>query len=812
MECREFKFFQQLFVRMSLLLGHSYSLARGLLFFLAGISFLVLTACAGGGGAGGSGGNGGPLRLLEVKLTFAPIPGGFEIGNQSGFGNFVSLNITAISGTKYVDEDINIAEFSDDSYNFLGLDEQSNYTFEIIGTLGDGGQQEVKIDFVWEENEEDHNNGGIRPGLDTDGDRRANSVDEDDDNDNVLDLMDTGMVDGRECRLHGDCDNDGVMDDVDNCRFVVNPRQDNRDSAEDGGDACDEDDDNDGVNDDSDRCSIGVTNWTSNGDTDNDGDGCLDDSTEDTDDDNDGLADTDVKERQMNSDNVRCSLLADCDGDTIRDIDEVAADCVTKADCDNDGAEDGDEIAGCVQDSDCDGDGEMDGADIDADGDGLIEIGTHEELNAIRYALNGSGSRSAESAALDTSGCGNNNDITSCAGYELVANISLATYADDEGGKGWQPLGHDIDGATTGCQGATFDGTFEGNGFMISDLNISRSGEDCVGLFGHIAADSEIRNLTLHIETVIGRHGVGGLVGGGSSARIVSSAVVVGEVRGSSNVGGLVGDGIRAQIHYSSVVVGVVRGSVRILGGLVGNGPSAQIFSSSVVAAEVSGRNTAQVGGLVGNGQSAQILSSSVVVSEVSVGSASHSAGGLVGDGSSARIVSSSVVVGEVSSGSSVGGLVADFGSGKVAYSYVVSGSNTSLTETGSGQGVASYWDSDTSGRNTGNPGEAKTSNQLRMPMDYTGIYDTWDDDTNIFSDGMSDEPLAVWCDKDKSGSIEGGEKVDDNRIWDFGGTNDYPAIRCTPIDPTEWRSWWSLDGNGKPQLNQMLLEEELNK
>ena len=75
-----------------------------------------------------------------------------------------------------------------------------------------------------------------------------------------------------------------------------------------------------------------------------------------------------------------------------------------------------------------------------------------------------------------------------------------------------------------------FNGTFEGNGWTISDLNISRSGEDCVGLFGHVAADAMIRNLTLHAEAVVGGFQVGGLVGWGQSAQIVSISVMAAEV------------------------------------------------------------------------------------------------------------------------------------------------------------------------------------------------------------------------------------------------------------------------------------------
>ncbi len=660
---------------------------RRFLFFLVGVGFLsvVLMACA-GGGASDSGGDGsmngepptdnrsmdngsvgdgsmvgnqgnGESESFDVHLTFAPISGGFRIDNHSAFGNFTSLKITATSGSGSVVEEANIdiGEFADDSYDFTGLADR-DWKFAIIGVLSDGEEREVRIVFVWDENRQDHGNNGIRSGLDTDEDRRADSVDEDDD---------------------------------------------------------------------------------------------------------------------------------------------------------NDGVRDSDEAAGCVLVADCDTDGAMDGADLDDDGDGLIELATAAELDEVRYALDGSGRRRIMGGTLNTSGCVDGGGTNICSGYELVRNISLADYiATEYGSSGWQPLGQDMSSAT-GCQGAAFSGTFEGNGFMISDLSISRSGEDCVGLFGHIAANSEIRNLTLSAESVIGRNRVGGLVGDGESANITSSAVVVGEVMGVQSIGGLVGDGRSAQIHSSSVVVGELSGGDAI-GGLVGNGPSTRITSSSVVAAEVSGDNT--IGGLVGVGRSARITSSSVVAAEVSGDDVLSSVGGLMGQGASARIHSSSVVSAKVSGTAFVGGLAGSFSSGKVAYSYVVSGNKVAmLVGSTGGTGNASYWDSDTSGITSvesRNIGEPKTSDELRNPTDYTGIYANWTKDMGIFGD--EDVPLAVWCDEDNSGSIEVDERSDDNRIWDFGTNMEYPAIECTPITPAEWRSWWFLNATDKPQLNRTRLDERL--
>ena len=527
------------------------------------------------------------MRLSRASL-FAPIEGGFRIGNQSlDFGEFVSLNITATSDSGNITHmNISLAEFIDSSYDFLGLDEQSNYTFMIEGIFINGTRQEVPLVLVWQENIEDYAKGGLRPGLDTDGDRRANSVDTDDDNDGLLDVAEvyangTALVNttsGIRCSLLADCDADG-------------------------------------------------------------------------------LGDNDEKERQTNLAGESCLVLADCDGDTVRDIEEAAVNCVIEADCDADGFGDADSLermtnlAGesCSVLKDCDGDNVADGLDIDRDGDGLIEIGTAEELNGVRYALDGSGRQLLDSGVRNTSGCASGIE---CAGYELIADISIQSYAG--GDNGWPPLGRDT-GSSSGCQGEPFNGTFDGNGWMISGLRIIPAGRDCIGLFGHIAAGSEIRNLRLSAERVGGRNHVGALVGWGEAARIVSSSVVVGGdgVAGRDHVGGLVGSGASARIDSSSVM-GEVSGRGNRIGGLVGNGERVEIHSSSVMG-EVSGSGD-RVGGLVGHGESAWIVSSSVMGDGVSGG---DDIGGLVGKGDLVQINSSSVMVGEVSgSGDRVGGLV----------------------------------------------------------------------------------------------------------------------------------------------------------
>ena len=116
-----------------------------------------------------------------------------------------------------------------------------------------------------------------------------------------------------------DMDEDGAMDNEDNCPFIANVDQ--ADYDEDNfGDACDDDDDNDSVLDDNDSCPTGQKGWASSQATDHDLDGCAD-ASEDDDDDNDGLTDSDdncpVGEKAWWS-----KAANDYDGDGCRDQSE----------------------------------------------------------------------------------------------------------------------------------------------------------------------------------------------------------------------------------------------------------------------------------------------------------------------------------------------------------------------------------------------------------------------------------------------------------------------------------------------------------
>ena len=326
----------------------------------------------------------------------------------------------------------------------------------------------------------------------------------------------------------------------------------------------------------------------------------------------------------------------------------------------------------------------------DTDGDGLIEITTLAQLDAVRHDRNGDGVPTGGGASTYRAAfpdafvevgsqlrC-----VLECHGYELMADLDFDT--DDDGdvdsddaywnnGAGWDPIGR---------SGADFLTTFEGNGHTVRNLFITRPSTNHAGLFGYTDWAAKIRHVGLIQADVAGRTHVGGLVG--NNLGTITACYATGQVSGLANIGGLVGS------NYSSV-------------------------RTSYAAAQVSGRSAA--GGLVGRNLGI-IIDASYATGEVSGRS---SVGGLVGyeDGNTIR---ASYATGRVSGSSNVGGLVGGLGSSTI---------------------TASYWDTTTSGQTTGDHGTGQTTAQLQAPTDDTGIYADWDADQWDFG-GTDEYPVLV--------------------------------------------------------------------
>ncbi|MFY9104462.1 filamentous hemagglutinin N-terminal domain-containing protein [Aliarcobacter cryaerophilus] len=189
----------------------------------------------------------------------------------------------------------------------------------------------------------------------------------------------------------------------------------------------------------------------------------------------------------------------------------------------------------------------------------------------------------------------NNSNILSQNYYfNLVNNLSSSTtdYTNlasntANGGLGWNSIGWDYTNY--------FKGTFDGLGNTISNLYISRSGIDYIGLFGWIDG-ATIKNLGLVGVDIIGNDYTGSVVGinYGSNA-IVQNVYSNGTVRGHNYVGGLVGYNYAERIEnsYSS---GTVSGN-NMVGGLSGYNDNG-IIKNSYSTASITRNHIG--GGLVG--------------------------------------------------------------------------------------------------------------------------------------------------------------------------------------------------------------------
>ena len=471
----------------------------------------------------------------------------------------------------------------------------------------------------------------------------------------------------------------------------------------------------------------------------------------------------------------------DIDGDGLANTDDNCPLDFNSRQNDFDNDQEGDV---CDVDSDIDGDSVFDAFDVDANGNGLIDIRTAVELNMIRANLTG------ESLAGDSNGCGGNNNITSCSGYELLYNIDLNDLPDDATGSNWESIGSC--GSGDSCNEATgaefFDATFASNDYNISNLRI-RVTEDTygVGLFGAVASGSELHNIHIRKVNILASNGitavhVGALVGFGAGVRISHSTVHDGTIRGTINVGGLVGNGGNVIIRSSHVEINGISGT-KNLGGIVGVvGQYALIVSSSAIIGTITG--VEHIGGILGSTWQGSVHSSRATIGSI-IASGTR-IGGVVGDGFSAKVLSSAAVVGDISGASGVGGVVGNNqgGSSIIHYSYAIIRSIDASSVVGGLTGVinsadrvrSSYWDGDvvTFPRAASTAfGSPQTTSSLQTPEDFSGIYASWsvghcNPDTGEYRDGTAEGFIPA---------------------WDLGNSTQYPVLTCLPITPAEQRA-----------------------
>ena len=306
--------------------------------------------------------------------------------------------------------------------------------------------------------------------------------------------------------------------------------------------------------------------------------------------------------------------------------------------------------------------------DYDSDNDNLIEIAGHAQLHVIRHDLDGNGSPTSGGAtayntafpnAASGMGC-----ASTCIGYELTANIDLDTDGDgnigsdtgdayNNAGAGWLPIG-DFNNRYTGV--------FNGNGFTITNLYISRATTSYIGLFALLGIGARVESLGITAANVTGNNYVG--------------------VLASYNIGEVVA-------VYTAGSVTANSGSYA--GGIAANQTAAGTIHSSYSNASVTGQ--ANVGGLVGYASAGTGAS---ITNSYSTGLITRSGTG---------------------SATSIGGLI-----GAVAMGFSASASYYDSTTSGCVSGGSNGCTTSAGGSGVG----PRTTTQLQSVTGYTGIYAAW--------------------------------------------------------------------------------------
>ena len=388
--------------------------------------------------------------------------------------------------------------------------------------------------------------------------------------------------------------------------------------------------------------------------------------------------------------------------------------------------------------------------DPDYDNDGIHEILTTFQLDAVRTNLS--------------------------ADYELLANLSLAAYAN------WQPIG---------TVRHPFTGTFDGNNHSIRDL--TSRGHHYASLFGriHAAAISNLHIEVDHISPTSWYSSVGALVGDADFSQIrhvrasINGSIAVPAGSYVHFIGGLVGNLNHGNLTHARVtVIGnmTVNSSsgFTMVGGLVGYSGGSKIAHSQTVIEEQShvisaaSAGLSSVGGLVGasNGNGMIIGSSAVIkgrVAAIASGDDVHAyAGGLVAELNPGMQISDSYVLADgtiaarADNTSYAGGLVGHANAGFIRTSYaVIRGAISSMATrsyagglVGSGSApIGSYY-------------------SVRAATDQTTSF------TNNYATNRSLEQLA--CPTMAGEHCLGATSYLgwNNTLWDFGDNRTLPTLR----------------------------------
>ena len=306
----------------------------------------------------------------------------------------------------------------------------------------------------------------------------------------------------------------------------------------------------------------------------------------------------------------------------------------------------------------------------DTDGNGKLEITQVEHLEYL-----------SESPIADLS-----------ADYEQMNDISFESDHFQNNGKFYNygnlfnPIG-DADNP--------FTGSYDGQGYAIDGLKISREDSDNIGFFG-IASDAEIKNLIITAIDFVGKDKTGGIAGWLKNNSSLENCEVSGYtdgVEGDNYVGGLIGMLASSSINECYTDIDV-NGSGDNTGGIAGRMMSNSTLENCQVSnSHIDGVN--YVGGITGYSKNSSIRESNTKVyldgtgdnigglvgandngfveksySEGHISGQEFTTGGLVGWNKNSSQVINSYSLCRVTGNKKVGGLVAVNESSTISFCY----------------------------------------------------------------------------------------------------------------------------------------------
>ncbi len=253
---------------------------------------------------------------------------------------------------------------------------------------------------------------------------------------------------------------------------------------------------------------------------------------------------------------------------------------------------------------------------------------------------------------------------------------------------GWKPIGN---------SSATFNGTYNGQGYTISNLYIKRKTTDYIGLFGFVT-DATIKNLGLNHVDITGRQYTGGLVGRAVNSNI-DSCYTSGAITGTSYVGGFAGNAYGSTLNYSHSSCNVT--GTGTVGGFIGSnsyGVTKYSFSTGVV------HGVSSVGGFVG------------------WNAAGHDTRLCYSHSRVDRLSGTNTKIGRFA-GHNTSGIIFSYATGRVTYSGATNPTNKGFIGDNSGTFQNNFFDNQNSFQTTGTGAIARSTADMMQETSYTG----WD-------------------------------------------------------------------------------------